>query len=138
MDTFSDYGPALVSVILYAVVAQVLNAATGIRKGGEDIAPGASQEPDYQNASYRLDRTYMNTIEMMVFFIALVFAAILAGANPLWVNMLASAGVSLRIAANIFYIKGIGKAYGGLRTKISILASIVNLALATLAFLAIF
>ena len=82
MDVFAEYGHAIASVVIYAVIAQVLNAATGIRKGSDNLVPGDTQDAKYDSSAYRLDRTYMNTIEMMPFYIALVGAAILAGANP--------------------------------------------------------
>ena len=138
MVDFSAYGHALTAVVIYALIAQVLNALTGIRKGSLDLAPGASHPQDYADGSYRLDRTYMNSIEMIVFYTAIVFAAILAGANPFWINLLASVGLLLRIAANFVYLRGIGKAYGGLRTKLVIAASAVNLAMAVFALAAIF
>ncbi len=135
MDDISNYTYAIVSVVIYAVIAQILNAATGIRKGGADIAPGGTHQQKYDNFDYRLDRTYMNTIEMGVFFFALVGAAVLAEANPFWTNLLASLGLAFRILANMVYLRGIGKPYGGLRTQILILASICNLGLALLVFM---
>ena len=138
MDQFAQYGLAIASVVIYAVIAQILNAATGIRKGAVDLAPGGSHGADYGDPAYRLDRTYMNTIEMLVFYAAIVFAAILAGASPLWINLLATAGMILRVAANVVYLRGIGAPYGGLRTRIIIAASLCNLAMAVLAFVAVF
>ncbi len=137
MEHFSVYTYAILSVVIYAVIAQVLNAATGIRKGGADLVPGASHEQSYDNPAYRLDRTYLNTIEMGVFYFALVGAAILTGANPFWTNLLAGLGLLFRILANIVYLRGIGKTYGGLRTQILILASLCNLGLALLALIAV-
>ena len=138
MDQFSAYSYAIVSVVAYAVIAQVLNAATGIRKGSADIPPGSSHEQSYDNSAYRLDRTYMNTIEMGVFYFALVGAAILTGANPFWTNLLAGLGLVFRLLANFVYLRGMGKPYGGLRTRIIILASICNLGLALLTVIAVF
>ena len=138
MEPFAPYGHALVSVALYGLVVQVLNALTGIRKGSENLEPGAGYEADYDNPSYRLDRTYMNSIEMMVFYVALVFAAVLAGANPFMVNLFATLGVILRIAINVVYLRGIGKAYGGLRTMLVIAASVCNLGLFILVLTAVF
>ena len=63
MQDFASYGWALAAVALYGVMAQVLNAATGIRKGKLKMVPGAHHEPDFNNPAYRLDRAYMNSIE---------------------------------------------------------------------------
>lgn len=136
MQDFASYGWALAAVALYAVMTQVLNAATGIRKGKLKMVPGAHHEPDFNNPAYRLDRTYMNSVEMMVFYTALVLTAIMAGASPLWVNLFAVAGLLLRITANILYLRGIGGQYGGLRTGLIIGASAVNICLALLTFAA--
>jgi uncharacterized MAPEG superfamily protein len=138
VEAFAPYGHALLSVALYGLVAQVLNALTGIRKGAENRAPGETIKADYANPSYRLDRTYMNAIEMMVFYVGLVFAAILAGASPFWVNLLASLGVVLRLAVTFVYLRGIGPGYGGLRTGLVIAASVCNLGLFILVLLAVF
>ncbi len=134
MQDFASYGWALAAVALYAVMAQVLNAATGIRKGKLKMVPGAHHTPDFANPSYRLDRTYMNSVEMMVFYTALVITAIMAGADPLWVNLLAVLGLVFRVMANVIYLRGIGGQYGGLRTGLIVGASAVNIGLALLTF----
>ncbi len=136
MQDFASYGWALAAVALYGVMAQVLNAATGMKKGAHKMIPGESYVPDFSNPSYRLDRTYMNSIEMMVFFTALVLTAIMAGADPLWVNLLAVIGLLLRVAANTLYLSGKGGQYGGLRTGLNIGAALVNILLALLTFAA--
>ena len=138
MDDISNYTYAIISVVIYAIIAIVLNAATGIRKGVKGIAPGASHLQEYDNFDYRLDRTYMNTIEMGVFYFALVVAAILTGANPFWTNLLAGLGLVFRLVANVVYLRGIGKAYGGLRTQIIILTSLCNFGLAIFTIIALF
>ena len=138
MEYFANYSYAIGSVIVYAVIAQVLNAATGIRKGSAGIVPGTSHEQSYDSSAYRLDRTYMNTIEMGVFYFTLVGAAILTGANPFWTNLLAGLGLIFRVLANLIYLRGSGKPYGGLRTNVIILASLCNLGLALVALIALF
>jgi len=136
MQDFASYGWALAAVALYAVMAQVLNAATGMRKGKLKMVPGAHHAPDFSNPSYRLDRTYMNSIETMVFYTALVLTAVMAGADPTWVNVLAVVGFLLRAAANILYLRGIGGHYGGVRTGLIIGGAVVNLCLGLLTFTA--
>ena len=138
MEAFADYGHALLSVALYALIAQVLNALTGIRKGSLNLQPGETLIADYEDPSYRLDRTYMNSIEMIGFYIALVFAAVLAGASPFWVNLFATLGVLFRIATNVIYLRKIGAGYGGLRTMMVIGASICNIGLFVLVLVAVF
>ncbi len=138
MEHFAQYGHAIASVLIYALIAQVLNAATGIRKGNDNLAPGASQPQEYDHSGYRLDRTYMNSVEMLTFYAAIVFAAILAGANPFWINVLASAGLVFRVCANVVYLRGMGGSYGSIRTGFVILLSLCNLGMIGLALIAVF
>ncbi|MCP5075414.1 MAG: MAPEG family protein [Rhodobacteraceae bacterium] len=138
MDHFAQYSHAIAAVLIYALIAQILNAATGIRKGNDNLAPGASQPQDYDNAGYRLDRTYMNSVEVLSFYAAIVFAAILAGASPFWINLLASAALVFRICANVVYLRGIGKGYGGIRTVFLVLISLCNLGMVAFALIAVF
>ncbi|MFY9206834.1 MAG: hypothetical protein WAO67_13985, partial [Yoonia sp.] len=72
----------------------------------------------------------------MVFYTALVLTAVMAGADPLWVNILAVIGFLLRASANVLYLRGVGGQYGGLRTGLSIGSSVVNISLALLTFAA--
>ena len=137
MEQFAPYGHALVSVALYAVVANILNAATGISKGGLNLAPGALPEADYANKAWRLDRTYMNTVEMLSFYAAVVFAAILARADATWVNWLASIGFLTRLGVCAVYLPGIGKGYGGIRTGFNIIGSVCNIGLVLLTIFAV-
>lgn len=132
MQDFASYGWALAAVAVYGVMAQVLNAATGIKKGALKMVPGAHHAPDFSNPAYRLDRTYMNSVEAMVYYSALVLTAIMAGASPLWVNLFAVIGLLLRVGANVMYLRGIGGQYGGLRTGLNIGATVVNILLALL------
>jgi uncharacterized MAPEG superfamily protein len=138
VEQFAQYGYAIASVAVYAVIAQILSMATGIRKDSVGLAPGAPHAPDYGDPSYRLDRTFMSTMEMLGIYTVIVFAAILAGADPFWINLLASAGMLLRVVSNSVYMRGIGKPYGGLRTYLVSVASVINLAMAVLAIAAVY
>jgi uncharacterized MAPEG superfamily protein len=138
MENFAAYGHAITAVVIYAMVAQVLNAMTGIAKGSNKMVPGASYVADYADKNYRLDRTYMNSVEMLVFTGALIFAAILAGASPFWTNIFASIALLLRLVMNVIYMRGIGDGYGGIRTMMAIGQSLCNLGLAVIAILAVF
>jgi uncharacterized MAPEG superfamily protein len=138
MEMFAEYGHAIVAVLIYALLALVLNAATGIKKGALNLAPGDTHSADFDNAAYRLDRAYMNTIEMLAFFAPIVAFAILAGADPFMLNIAASAGLVLRVIANVLMIRGHGKPYGGLRTNVIILHSIASIAMVLLGVAAVF
>ena len=138
MDQFAAYGLAILSVAICALMIQVLNALTGIRKSESGLAPGGSHGSDFSDASYRLDRTYLNSVETLAFFAALVFAAIIAGASPFWVNLLASFGLLLRIGQNYVFVQGIGKPYNGFRTRLATLSAMANAGLFILTLVAVF
>ncbi len=80
----------------------------------------------------------MNSVETLTFFAALVFAAIIAGASPFWVNLLASLGLVLRIGQNYVFIRGIGKPYSGIRTRLATLSAVANAGLFVLILVAVF
>ena len=130
MPNVDAYGIALISVVLCALLAQVFNALTGIRKSTKGLAPGQRHEADFSDPSYRLDRTYMNSVETIGFFIALVFAAILAGANPILVNIFAALVLLMRIGQNVVFLRGIGKPYNGIRTRMATVSAFGNFGLA--------
>lgn len=138
MEQFSAYGHAILSVVLYAILAQVLNAMTGIRKGAKKMSPGQPHDADYDDAAYRLDRAYMNSIEILGIFAVVTFAAILAGANAFWVNLFASAVLVFRAIYTFAYFRKLGAPYGGLRTNLSIMSAISILAIAVLTAVAVF
>ena len=137
MEHLSQYGHAIASVALYGVIAQVLNAATGIRKGALNMAPGENYAPNYDDPAYRLDRTYMNTIESLVFFAAIVAAAILAGASPFWINLLASLALVTRVAMLVVHLRGIGKPHNGPRSVFYVSGWVCMLVIALFALVAV-
>ena len=138
MEQIADYRWAIAAIVIYAVIAQVFSALTGIRKGSLKMTPGTVPDQDYGNPSYRLDRAYMNTIEVLAYLGVVVVAAILAGVSAAWVNTLTLAALAFRICAAFVYLRGIGKPYGGIRTGFMILTSLVVYALAILTLVAVF
>lgn len=138
MDQFANYGHAILSVALYAVLAQVLNAMTGIKKGAKNMAPGQPHDADYDDPAYRLDRAYMNSVEILGIFAAITFAAVLAGANAFWVNIFASAVLVFRLIYTFAYFRKLGAPYGGLRTMLAVLSALAMIAIAVLTAVAVF
>lgn len=136
MQDFASYGWALAAVALYAVMAQVLNVATGMKKRALKMSLGDTHAPDASDPAYRLDRTYTHSIELMVFFAALVLTSIMAGADPLYVNVLAVLGLLLRVASNVIYLGGMSVDHSKFRTGLSIGSAAVNICLAILTFAA--
>lgn len=124
METFTEYGHALLAMSLYGLVTIVLGAMTGIRKGGKNMTPGQAYVPDYDDPAYRLDRAYMNSVENVGAVAAITVAAILAGANSTVINLAASSLLLFRIAYTFCYFRKIGAGYGGVRTGLTVLSAL--------------
>tara|TARA_R110002049_G_scaffold23545_2_gene83278 strand:+ start:92097 stop:92513 length:417 start_codon:yes stop_codon:yes gene_type:complete len=118
MEQFSDYGHAIMSLALFAIVALLLGPISAARKSADGVAAGDLPPADYASASYRLSRAYLNAMEMCGMFTAVTVAAILAGASPFWVNLLAALFLISRIAVAFVHIKGIGRENIGPRSMI--------------------
>ncbi len=109
MEAFAEYGHAIASVALTVIFGLVMSPLSAMRKTAAKLAPGAEPEADYGSSVYRWHRAYANLSETMGFFVASVAAAILAGADPFWVNLLASIFFVSRLVLAVVHIKGIGK-----------------------------
>ena len=80
------------------------------------MAPGATPSEDYSDPAYRLHRAYQNGAETLPVFATVTIAAILAGASPFWVNLLASLALVTRVAMLVVHLRGIGKPHSGIRS----------------------
>lgn len=138
MEHFSEYGHAIVSLAVFAMLGLILSPISAARKADAGVAPGALPAPDYSDPTYRLSRAYMNAMELCGFFTAVTVAAILAGASPFWVNLLASVFLLSRFVMAFVHIRGIGKANLGPRSMIFGLGWVCCLALGVLAIVAAF
>ena len=139
MEPFSDYAHAIVSLAGLVLLWAVLNPLSAILKEKAGAAPGgAPPESDYASRPYRAFRAYSNLTETLPAFAAALTAAILAGANPFWVNLLASIFFVSRIVVAYVHIQGIGKASGGLRSLIFALGWATCIGLAVVAAAAAF
>lgn len=118
MEQFAAYGHAIASLALFALIGLILNPLSAAKKAKDGVPSGALPEPDYSDPSYRWSRAYLNATEVCGLFTAVTVAAILAGASPFWVNLLASLFVVSRIIVAIVHIRGIGQANNGPRTMI--------------------
>ncbi len=116
MEQFAEYGHAIVAVALTAVLGLVLGPLSALRKLRIGLEPGAQPAADYSSSTYRWTRSYLNLSEVMGFYVAVVVAAILAGANPVWVNWLASLFFMSRLILAVIHIGGFGKPNFSLRT----------------------
>lgn len=99
----SDYAHAILSLALWAVLVLVLSAISTVGRT-PDRAPCGKPVRDYANPVYRRERAFANAVETSGPFVAATAAAILAGAAPFWVNLLAAVFVTARLAMAVVHI----------------------------------
>lgn len=139
METFASYGHAIASLAGMVLLWAVMNPLSAIMKEKAGAVPGGPPpSSDYGNAAYRWYRAYANLTETMPFFVAAVTAAMLAGASPYWVNLLAALFLLSRIAVAVIHVRGIGKPSGGARSIVFVIGWALNIALAVFALVAVF
>lgn len=138
MEQFAAYGHAIVSLAGISLLILLLSPVSAMRKTSTGLAPGAQPEADYANATYRWHRCYANLTETVGVFAAVTVAAILAGASPFWVNLLASVFVLVRIALAFIHIRGIGKPNMSVRSYTYVIGWLICILLAVMAIYEVF
>lgn len=116
MEQFSLYGHAIVAMAAIGAMQLIMSPLSAMQKTKLGLAPGANPEQEYGSATYRWHRAYGNLAETVGAFVAVTVAAMLAGASPFWVNLLASVFLISRIVMAVVHVKGIGKPDGGARS----------------------
>jgi len=116
MDVFVEYSHAIASLVIFTLIILFLAPFSALAKAGKGLAPGATPEQDYSDKAYRLNRAYLNGTETLPAFLTVTVAAILLGASPFWVNLLASLALIARIVMLVIHMRGIGKPHSGLRS----------------------
>ncbi len=136
MEQFAAYAHALVALAGTALIALIINPISAAKKSSQGVTSGSMPEPDYSDPAYRWSRAYLNLTEMMGLFAVAVFAAILTGANPFWVNLLTSVIFISRLVVAVVHIQGWGKPNSGLRTMVFAIGWLSAIVLAIMAILA--
>jgi len=90
MDIFEPYSHSIAALALWGLFVQTLSILSVIGRTDADRCACGTVKRDYSNRIYRKGRAFENAREASVLFIAATVAAILAGANPLMVNVLTS------------------------------------------------
>ena len=130
-----QYKIALISLTVLLIVVLIQNFLSAYFKIVKaEQPPGLAATGTNEDFTFRVYRSHMNSIENLSAFVACVFIAMVAGANPTWVNLLATIHVIARIGFWMIYLSGIGKVAGGPRTMVFVIGWAVNLALAFVAF----
>lgn len=138
MEGFAEYSHAIASLVLFTLVVLALSPFSALAKAGKGLAPGATPEQDYSDKAYRLNRAYLNGTETLPAFVTVTIAAMLAGASPFWVNLLASVVLVSRIIMLVVHLRGIGQANNGPRSIFYVLGWACMVALGIIALVAVF
>lgn len=138
MEIFAEYSHAIASLVIFTLIILFISPFTSLAKQGKGLAPGAAPDQDYEDKAYRLNRVYLNGTETLPAYLTVTVAAILLGASPFWVNLLASIALVARVVMLVIHIRGIGKPNGGLRSIFYVVAWACMFVLGFMALVAAF
>ncbi|WP_170516407.1 MAPEG family protein [Ruegeria atlantica] len=138
MEFFAEYGHAIASIVIFTLVLLFMSPFTALAKQSKGLAPGATPEQDYADKAYRLNRAYLNGTETLPAYLTVIVAAILMGASPFWVNLLASVALLARLIMLVVHIRGIGKPSAGLRSVLYVIAWACMVVMGIMAIVAAF
>ena len=128
------YIPALLFLAILCILPPIQNILCAILAySSNEQTPGMPVRLDHNALSFRVVRTYQNSVENLAGFGFALLAAIMLGAAPFWVNLLAGIHLAFRLVFWAVYYSGSGKVAGGPRTLSYIGGMASNLALAGMA-----
>ena len=131
--SLSPYEPAMLAFALLCMAVMIqafLTAPLGFLK--EEQAPGMPLQGDHGMLSFRVLRTYSNSVENLPAFGFSLLLAIVAGVGATAVNWLAGIHVASRLAFWAVYYSGVGAVAGGPRTMTYVGGALSNLLLIAL------
>jgi uncharacterized MAPEG superfamily protein len=135
LEPFAAYGHAILSLAMWPMIVLVLAATSTRGRSGENRCDCGKPKRDYGDRWYRSERAFMNAVEISGPFVAAILAAILSGAPPFWVNLLASLFILSRIAVAFVHI---GTTNQPLRSAFWAIGVICIAVLVVLSFAAVF
>ena len=138
METFAVYSHAIASLVIFTLVILFLSPFSALAKAGKGLAPGATPDQDYSDKAYRLNRAYLNGTETLPAYLTVTVAAILLGASPFWVNLLASLALLARIVMLDIHMRGLGKPHSGLRSVFYVIGWACMVVMGVMALVAAF
>lgn len=134
IETFPQlmpYQPALLALALLCMAVLIqsfLGAPLAFLR--EEQAPGMPLKGDHDLLSFRVLRTYSNSVENLPAFGLTLLLAIVLGVNASVVNWLAALHVVFRLAFWVVYYAGFGRVAGGPRTLSYVGGLLTNIVLA--------
>ena len=118
MENIAAYSTAITSLLAFVLIVLLQSALVGAGKAYAGLTPGSNPETDYANALYRSNRSHQNGVEIMAAAAVALFASILVGVSPWWVNLLMALFLILRIIYVVIYAQNIGKPSQSVRTGV--------------------
>ncbi len=145
MNSLFDAIPYLAAYQTSFLILAVLSLATLIQNFlsaplsfvHEEQVPGLPLKFDHSKLSFRVLRTYANSVENFPAFGWALLVAIVAGASPIIVNWIAAIYFAFRMLFWAVYYAGFGKVAGGPRTMVFVGGLVSNIVLAGVAIWAI-
>ena len=104
MEAFEAYSHALAALALWSLLVLALSGLSTRGRTAENRCECGKPKRNYANVVYRTERAFMNAVETSSPFVAATVAAILAGATPIWVNLVASIFLLSRLAMAAVHI----------------------------------
>lgn len=102
---FDAYSHAIAALALWGLLVVALSMQSTRGRTAEDRCGCGKPMRNYANKWYRSERAFANAVETSPAFIATTLAAILGGASPLIVNILASLFLLARLAMAYVHIQ---------------------------------
>lgn len=131
MEEFAIYSHALAGLAGFALLLVVLAAVSTIGRTADNRCACGTVKRDYADVVYRRGRAFANAQEAAGPFIAATLAAILVGAAPFWVNLLATLFFVSRIAVAVVHIATTNQI---LRSAVWAIGTLCSVALGLMAF----
>ncbi len=125
------YQPALLALAvlcLCVLLQSLLVAPLGFASGAE--TPGMPLKGSHIDRSFRVIRTYQNSVENLPAFIGVLIVALVVGVNATWVNWLAGIHLGARLLYWACYYSGVGANAGGPRSLAYVAGLLSNAILA--------
>jgi len=138
MDVFFEYSYAITALVAFTLIILFLSPFSALAKQNQGLAPGATPEQDYGDRAYRLNRAYLNGTETLPAYLTVTMAAILLGASPFWVNLLASIALVARVLMLVVHFRGTGKPHSGARSVFYVIGWACMILLGLMALIAAF
>lgn len=134
----AQYQPAILCLVLLCLITLVqsfLTAPLAFIK--QEQVPGELLKHGHGTLSFRVLRTYANSVENLPAFGFALTVAVVVGVGPAAVNILAMAHVAFRLIFWALYYAGLGRPAGGPRTLAYVGGLVTNVVLAILAIIAL-